>query len=271
MMLRRVPLLLGLVTAIGAGWYFFKYLTKWEWNRALVAAAIFLALEIALVGASLFERMRKLDRSLTELRQSQAHAWDEVWLEGRGWVRVDPTSVVQRVLFAGTENGGGDGSGEAAWWLGWSDRLDVINRLWASAVVGFDALRQSTMFTPFGIPHLEWGELAIGLAAGIVVMLGLGLLVALHRPGAPPRDALDAAQRRLQEKLGKHGLSRQPQEGPRDFFARCMLALPASRVELAGLARAYLRLRYGHTAPPPEPVRAYSRAVRNFRARRVVK
>lgn len=72
MMLRRVPLLLGLVTAIGAGWYFFKYLTKWEWNRALVAAAIFLALEIALVGASLFERMRKLDHSLTELRQAQA-------------------------------------------------------------------------------------------------------------------------------------------------------------------------------------------------------
>jgi hypothetical protein len=71
MMLRRIPLLLGLVTAIGAGWYFFKYLTKWEWNRALVAAAIFLALEIALVGASLFERMRKLDRSLSELRQSQ--------------------------------------------------------------------------------------------------------------------------------------------------------------------------------------------------------
>jgi len=204
------------------------------------------------------------------VRQSQAHAWDEVWLEGRGWVRVDPTAVVRRVLFAGTE-ASGDGSGEAAWWLGWSDRLDVINRLWARGVVGFDALRQSTMFTPFGIPHLEWGELAIGLAAGIVVMLGLGLLVALHRSGAPPRDALDAAQRRLQEKLGKHGLSRQPQEGPRDFFARCMLALPGSRPELAKLARAYLQLRYGHTAPPPEPVRAYSRAVRNFRARRVVK
>ncbi len=204
------------------------------------------------------------------VRQSEAHAWDEVWLSGRGWVRVDPTAMVRRVLFAGTADGG-DGSGEDAWWLSWSDRLDVVNRLWDRSVIGFDALRQSTMFTPFGIPHLEWGELAIGLAAGIVVMLGLGLLVALHRPGAPPRDALDAAQRRLQEKLGKHGLARQPQEGPRDFFARCMLALPGSRPELAALARTYLQLRYGHAAPPAEPVRAYSRAVRNFRARRVVK
>jgi hypothetical protein len=71
MIARRIPMLIGLVTAAAAGWYFFKYLTKWEWNRALVAAAIFLALEIALVGAAMFERMRKLDRSLTELRQSQ--------------------------------------------------------------------------------------------------------------------------------------------------------------------------------------------------------
>ena len=28
------------------------------------------------------------------VRQSDAHAWTEVWLAGRGWVRVDPTSAV---------------------------------------------------------------------------------------------------------------------------------------------------------------------------------
>jgi len=203
------------------------------------------------------------------VRQSEAHAWDEVWLSGRGWVRVDPTAMVRRTLFAGTANGGS--SGETAWWLVWSDRFDVVNRLWDRSVIGFDALRQSTMFTPFGIPHLEWEELAVGLATGIVVMLSLGLLVALHKPSGKPRDALDAAQRRLQEKLGKHGLSRQPQEGPRDFFARCMLALPGSRPELAALARTYLQLRYGYATPPAEPVRAYSRAVRNFRPQGVVK
>ncbi|HJU26607.1 MAG TPA: DUF4129 domain-containing protein, partial [Rhodanobacteraceae bacterium] len=98
-----------------------------------------------------------------------------------------------------------------------------------------------------------------------------GLLVALRKPGSRPRDALDAAQHRLQEKLGRHGLTRAPHEGPRDFFARCMLALPGSRHELAALAKAYMQLRYGHAAPPAEPMHAYSRAVRNFRARRVVK
>ncbi|HSN70061.1 MAG TPA: DUF3488 and transglutaminase-like domain-containing protein, partial [Steroidobacteraceae bacterium] len=28
------------------------------------------------------------------VRQSDAHAWSEVWLEGQGWVRVDPTAAV---------------------------------------------------------------------------------------------------------------------------------------------------------------------------------
>src|SRR5260370_871329 len=28
------------------------------------------------------------------LRQSDAHAWDEVWMEERGWVRVDPTAAI---------------------------------------------------------------------------------------------------------------------------------------------------------------------------------
>ena len=29
------------------------------------------------------------------VRQSDAHAWAEVWLDGRGWIRVDPTAVVE--------------------------------------------------------------------------------------------------------------------------------------------------------------------------------
>src|SRR3546814_5956627 len=28
------------------------------------------------------------------VRRSDAHAWAEVWLDGRGWVRVDPTAAV---------------------------------------------------------------------------------------------------------------------------------------------------------------------------------
>lgn len=202
------------------------------------------------------------------IRQSDAHAWAEAWLAGRGWVRVDPTAMVRRAVYAGSgEGNGADGS----WLLALRDRFDVINRLWERGVLGFDAPRQNRLLTPLGIPHADWNELAIALAAGAAAILGVGTLLALRRPRGNPRDPLDAAQCRLQAKLAKLGLARGAQEGPRDFFARCMLALPAKRDELSGLARVYMALRYGHATPPAEPVRNYSLAVRAFRVRGVVK
>jgi protein-glutamine gamma-glutamyltransferase len=206
------------------------------------------------------------------VRQSDAHAWAEVWLQGHGWVRVDPTAMVQRVITAsGGPIGSDTGDQDTAWLTAVRDRLDIVNRMWDRGVLGFNALRQSELLAPFGIPHLEWAQLAAALAAGIVVILGIGMLAALRRPRVRPRDPLEAAQLRLQEKLARQGCARAPHEGPRDFFARCMLALPGCRAELASLAQAYLQLRYGHSAPPAEPVRNYSRAVRAFRARGVVK
>ena len=38
---RRIAYLAALVTAAAAGWYFFSYLEKWEWNRAIVSGVIF--------------------------------------------------------------------------------------------------------------------------------------------------------------------------------------------------------------------------------------
>jgi hypothetical protein len=66
---RRIRWLAVLVTAIAAGWYFFSYLTKWEWNRALVSGIIFLAAEIALFGLLLLDRVARIDRTVTELKQ----------------------------------------------------------------------------------------------------------------------------------------------------------------------------------------------------------
>ncbi|MEO6968179.1 MAG: DUF3488 and transglutaminase-like domain-containing protein [Rhodanobacteraceae bacterium] len=205
------------------------------------------------------------------IRQSDAHAWAEVWLAGRGWVRVDPTAMVRRAVNAGPGDEGGGSNADGGWLLGLRDRFDVINRLWERGVLGFDALRQSRLLTPFGIPHADWNQLAIALGAGALVILALGMLFALYRPRMQARDPLDAAQRRLQAKLAKIGLARRAQEGPRDFFARCMAVLPRKRDELAALAKVYMTLRYAHDAPPAEPVRNYSRAVRAFHVRGVLK
>jgi hypothetical protein len=61
---RRLSYAIGLVALIAAGFYVFIYLYRWEWNRALVAGVIFLAAEIALASALLFERIKRLEQTI---------------------------------------------------------------------------------------------------------------------------------------------------------------------------------------------------------------
>ncbi|HEX7369818.1 MAG TPA: DUF3488 and transglutaminase-like domain-containing protein [Rhodanobacteraceae bacterium] len=206
------------------------------------------------------------------VRQSDAHAWSEVWLKGRGWVRIDPTAAVSRVVYANAGGAAGDvGGGNTSWWMPWQNRLDVVNRWWDQTVVGFDALKQSQLFHPFGIRRATAQMLGIALAVLVFVALGLGALLATLRPRDKPRDALAAAQLRLQRRLARIGITRGASEGPRDFYHRCKAMLPASAKVLDSLADEYLHLRYASSEPPPERARAFVRHVRHFRPRRVVK
>jgi len=206
------------------------------------------------------------------VRNSDAHAWSEVWLEGRGWVRIDPTGAVrpERVSL-GAAAAAGD---QLAWfrndWLqGVRNRWDIVNRLWDQGVIGFDSLRQRGLLTPFGVRDVDTATLGVLLAISSVVVISIGLGWALLRK--KPRDALREALRDLEKKLARKGIERRPSEGPQHYLSRAARALPHHRDELATLMTHYLELRYANDIPAPEPLRAFRRAVRDFRVISVVK
>jgi hypothetical protein len=206
------------------------------------------------------------------VRNSDAHAWSEVWLAGRGWVRTDPTGAVrpERVSLGAAAAAGDQLDWYRSDWLqGFRNRWDVVNRWWDQAVVGFDALRQRSLLTPFGIRDADTMTLGVLLAIGSVLFIALGLAWALLR--RQPRDPLREALRELERKLGRRGIARRVGEGPQHYLSRAARALPGQRKELATLTRRYLDLRYAHDEPPPESVHAFRRAVQDFRARNVVK
>ncbi|KZC28699.1 MULTISPECIES: transglutaminase TgpA family protein [unclassified Rhodanobacter] len=206
------------------------------------------------------------------VRYSDAHAWSEVWLAGRGWVRADPTGAVrpERVSL-GAAAAAGD---QLAWyrndWLqGLRNRWDIVNRWWDKGVIGFDALRQRGLLTPFGIRDADTATLGVLLAISSVLFIALGLAWALRR--RRPRDPLRGALHELERKLARKGMARRPAEGPQHYLSRAARALPGQRDELTRLMRSYLELRYAHDEPPTEPLRAFRRAVRDFRIVNVVK
>lgn len=73
-MTRLLSWLIGITTLLGAGAYVLIYLYRWEWHRALICAAFFLAAEIAVSVAVL---LRRLDRIERRLAGEKAHTMAE--------------------------------------------------------------------------------------------------------------------------------------------------------------------------------------------------
>lgn len=206
------------------------------------------------------------------VRNSDAHAWSEVWIAGRGWVRVDPTAAVrpQRI----SEGAAAAVAGQLPWYqAGWlqaaRNHWDIVNRWWNQSVNGFNALRQRGLLQPFGIRKVDTATLTALLAAACVLSMLAGLAWVWRRRASD--DPVRAALRMVERKLARAGIHRQAGEGPRDYLQRAADALPENREPLLKLMNLYLALRYANPEPAAESLRALRRATQEFRIRRVVK
>jgi hypothetical protein len=206
------------------------------------------------------------------VRNSDAHAWAEIWGPERGWVRVDPTAAVSplRIELGAAAANDNPAWSQAAWLRAIRDRLDLVNGLWTRAIIRFDALRQKGMLTPFGVPEANPGDLLLALAAALAAILVLATVWAMRDAAAPRADPLDAAWQQLRRRLAHAGVEPRTSEGPLDLLSRTRAAIPASDAALSPLVQDYVALRYGSIEPEPERMRAFTRAVRNFRVVRPV-
>lgn len=209
------------------------------------------------------------------VRQSDAHAWSEVWLPGRGWVRTDPTAAVrpERVSLGAAATAAGAGTlanwSPNQWWLGLRNQWDIVNHWWNQGVIGFDSLRQHGLLTPFGMQDTDAGTLGLLLAIGGSLFAALGLAWAVWK--RPSSDPARAAMQLLERRLAAAGVARRHSEGPQHYFSRAARALPTQRAELDRLMRTYLELRYAYEEPPAALLKNFRQAARHFRPRRMVK
>lgn len=184
------------------------------------------------------------------VRQMDAHAWAEVWLPERGWVRVDPTAAVAPERIYDTiedrPGAGSDGFGQLTT-LG--DFGDWMRRGWNDLVLGFDAKRQQRLLQPFGIDHLEGGRL--GLLFGLSALLVLAWMGWLLARGERERDPLLRAWRRLNARYGKLGLAKEAHEPATTWAERVAAIRPEARDALLPLSHRFAEARYaGHTDDP---------------------
>ncbi len=188
------------------------------------------------------------------VRQSDAHAWAEVFLRGRGWLRVDPTAAAAPGrVDAGLARSVSGGAAlpllmrpELGWLRGMRYNWEAAMHKWNVWVLGYDPERQREMMSLFGMREADWRSLAALLFAAMgVVMLSL-LLWSLRQWARP--DPVQSAWQRFCHKLAARGLARAPHEGPHDYADRAARSVPAANAAIRQIGELYIALRYGREA-----------------------
>jgi transglutaminase-like putative cysteine protease len=209
------------------------------------------------------------------VRQSDAHAWAEIWLRGRGWVRVDPTAVVapfriERGASEAARQAGREASGRVAdltWLRTLRYNWEAVQNSWNQWVLSYTQERQRALIERLGLrPSLD--NLVIVLA--VVMTLLLGWLAAISLRPRTVHDPLGDAFTLLRERLEQAGVAASPSCGPRDLYLRSKRALLDEDVKMARkLLSRYERLRYGPAAASASAtdVRTLCRALRAFKPR----
>lgn len=197
------------------------------------------------------------------VRRMDAHAWAEVWLQGRGWVRVDPTAAVapERIYDTLEDRapgvfGGFDGL-RPVWNAG-----DWLRRGWNDFVLGFDAARQERMLQSFGIQRLDARDLVAMFA--VLAALALGWMAWLIAHSERERDPLLRAWRRLGSRYAKYRLQREPHEPAQAWADRIARQRPQDGEALRALTQRFTESRYA-VADDRRQRRDLIRALRAYR------
>jgi transglutaminase-like putative cysteine protease len=211
------------------------------------------------------------------VRQSDAHAWAEVWLRGRGWTRVDPTAAVSPARISAGMHGAMPQRFApplitrftGAWSAAWLDRVrfdwEAVSNRWNQLVLNYSPDRQRETLERLGMKTPDWRDMAIAMVTGVglICLVVTGWMLRAVRE----HDPVERAWRAFCKRLARAGAPRESFEGPLDYGKRAAALLQreglprTSAVET--VAGAYARLRYG---PKPDKVRVrqFTQLVRDF-------
>ncbi len=205
------------------------------------------------------------------VRQSDAHAWAEVWLKGRGWTRVDPTSAVapERIernltgvipprLLGGLVTLDNTPGAWVTTLRGLRHNWDAVTNSWNQWVLNYTPDRQRSLIQSLGFDDVDWRTLT-----GLMFGLGAMAMAVIAWPLLRNRQKLqpwDKMYQILCRRMARRGCAPALHEGPRSYAARLMSEpsslTPGQRAAVGRFLEMYESIRYGkpHTAESPQKV-----------------
>jgi transglutaminase-like putative cysteine protease len=183
------------------------------------------------------------------VRQFDAHAWTEIWIDGKGWARVDPTAAVapERIelgLEAALQDEASflqDNPLSAHRFRGidWINslrlKMDSLNYLWHRWVLSYDKDRQKSVLGNW-FNSASYKDMLSWLAGGIVALfLAMGVLLLIRQPRHRASPLLKRWHK-LQQAAAPLNMPSSPGDTSRAWLMRLAERLPELRPSLMALA-----------------------------------
>lgn len=195
-----------------------------------------------------------IDNFMT-LRQSDAHAWSEVYLGDKGWVRVDPTAAIPPGNIENTEDAirlnstlkEPSGLFKASWISQQMKQMryawDAVNNGWNQWVLGYNNKRQKAFFEAIGIPEITWQGLSKLLFSILTILTAL-LAYIVFSNRSKKNNEIQRYYQIFLNKVAKIGLTKALSEGADDFSARAISHLPKQKERIEEITFLYQQLKY---------------------------
>ena len=181
------------------------------------------------------------------VRQFDAHAWAEVWLEGRGWVRMDPTAAVAPARIESGLDAALSENDRAVLSAVTGRRFDGVPGLrdvlylfesmehrWNLWVVGYDTETQARYLADL-LGEVTPTRVGLAMLFGGAASLALVVLSLFWRRRPAPDHPAHRIFRRFSRGMARSGLARRPDETPGQFLRRVNAARNRDASEVAPL------------------------------------
>jgi protein-glutamine gamma-glutamyltransferase len=214
------------------------------------------------------------------VRQAHAHAWCEVWLKNKGWIRIDPTTVVapDRISFGiqslypqsaqSAFDAYGNQSPKESWQPAWIKsslkevqlHRDRVEFQWDRWLVGYNTDTQIEVFSYFNLTQLSSAFLLVG---GFILFAVILALFIRYRPKPKLTNSTEDLYRSFCKRLEAKGVPRDISEGPMDFSQRASEKFPSERETIQNIGWLYALLRYGKN-PEPQTFDRYQSQIQSL-------
>jgi hypothetical protein len=211
------------------------------------------------------------------VRQYDAHAWSEIWLEGQGWTRVDPTGAVAperielglREALENSEDGrdvlddlGLRRFSDGGLFAKVSQWVDYVDFRWQTWVLGYDSAFQSAFLEDL-LGVVSPVRIAIALIVAVAMLMGLYALFLLWRTGNARLTLMEREYWRLHQRASERGRPLAVGLTPMQLSDAISEQWPQAAVAAENWAKYYQKLHYDPVSAPDKRQRRHLRSLRN--------